>query len=126
MTTDDDQLATDLRALRNYGAESKDRYRLQGANSRMDELQAAVLRAKLPHLDQDNARRRQIAQAYLEGIKHPQIVLPAAPKEPQAHVWHLFVVRCHRREELREYLASQGIGTAVERVIEALNAFPCA
>jgi dTDP-4-amino-4,6-dideoxygalactose transaminase len=113
VTTDDDRLASDLRALRNYGAEHKNVHRLPGVNSRLDELQAAVLRVKLPYLDQDNARRRAIAHVYLEQVRNPQLCLPAAPSDPSAHVWHLFVVRCPRREALRHHLAARGIGTAV-------------
>ncbi len=113
VTTDDDCLAADLRALRNYGGETRELHRLLGANSRLDALQAAALLAKLPYLDQDNARRREIAHAYLERIQHPQVRLPARPPEPEAHVWHLFVVRSARRDALRAHLAERGIGTAV-------------
>lgn len=113
VTTDDDDLAADLRALRNYGSDRKNEHRLIGCNSRLDELQAAVLRAKLAGLDADNARRRQIAAAYLERIRNPRIILPIAPAEPESHVWHLFVVRCPERHKLRRHLEDRGIGTAI-------------
>lgn len=113
VTTNDDHLAADLRALRNYGAEVKDEHRLLGVNSRMDELQAAVLSAKLPLLDSENTRRREIAQYYLERVHHPEISLPRRPRESAAHVWHLFVIRCARRDALREHLRARGIDTAV-------------
>jgi dTDP-4-amino-4,6-dideoxygalactose transaminase len=112
ITTSRDDLARDLRALRDYGSDSKNVHRLSGSNSRLDELQAAVLRVKLRHLDEDNGRRRQIAATYLERVRNPRIVLPAAVA-PQSHVWHLFVVRTRDREALRAHLDHGGIGTAV-------------
>jgi dTDP-4-amino-4,6-dideoxygalactose transaminase len=113
VTTDDDRLATDLRALRNYGSDRKNEHRLPGCNSRLDELQAAVLRVKLATLDADNRRRREIAAVYLEQIRNPRVLLPAAPAQPEAHVWHLFVVRTAERAALRRHLDDRGIGTAV-------------
>lgn len=112
VATDDEDLATRVRALRNYGSPEKYRHDTQGANSRLDEMQAAMLRVKLRHLDADNARRRAVAEAYLAGIRHPAIRLPAAGA-PGTHAWHLFVVRSARREALREHLARQGIQTLV-------------
>jgi dTDP-4-amino-4,6-dideoxygalactose transaminase len=112
VVTDDEDLATRVRALRNYGSPEKYRHDSQGVNSRLDEMQAAMLRVKLRHLDADNARRRAVAEAYLAGIRHPAIRLPAAGA-PGTHAWHLFVVRSARREALREHLARQGIQTLV-------------
>ncbi len=113
ITTDDEALASTLRALRNYGSARKYEHRLAGCNSRLDEIQAAVLRVKLPHLDTDNRRRRQIAEAYLGGIRNPRVRMPSVPAEPESHVWHLFVVRCRERAALQAHLAKFGIGSAV-------------
>lgn len=112
VTTDDDELAADIRALRNYGSPEKYRHDRLGGNSRLDEMQAAMLRVKLPHLDADNARRRAVADAYRARIRHPHIHLPAAGA-PGAHVWHLFVVRSARRQALREHLAAHGVQAQV-------------
>ncbi|MDQ0010801.1 dTDP-4-amino-4,6-dideoxygalactose transaminase [Luteibacter jiangsuensis] len=112
VVTDDDELAADIRALRNYGSAEKYRHDRLGANSRLDEMQAAMLRVKLSHLDADNARRRVVAEAYRDRIRHPEIHLPAAGA-PGAHVWHLFVVRSARRQALREHLAAYGIHAQV-------------
>jgi dTDP-4-amino-4,6-dideoxygalactose transaminase len=112
ITTSQDRLMEDLRALRDYGCDRKNEHRLAGCNSRLDELQAAVLRVKLPYLDEDNRRRREIAAVYLEHVRNPRIVRPAAP-EGSGHVWHLFVVRTHDRDALRSHLERLGIGTAV-------------
>jgi dTDP-4-amino-4,6-dideoxygalactose transaminase len=112
VTTDDDELAEHLRALRNYGAPEKNRHELEGVNSRLDELQAAILRVKLAYLDSWNERRRSVAARYLEGLAGTSLVLPtvAPGSEP---VWHLFVVRSQRREELQRRLEAAGIETAV-------------
>ncbi len=111
VTTNDDELANTLRALRNYGSHKKYENLFQGVNSRLDEIQAAMLNVKLPHLDNEIAHRRQIAQAYLEGIDNPYIILPNQAKE--AHVWHVFVIRCNQRDVLQAYLAEQGIQTLI-------------
>ena len=113
VTTADDQLAEALKALRNYGSEKKYHNRYQGPNSRLDEMQAALLRVKLPHLDRDNERRREIATHYLEHIRHEAISLPQVPAERDEHVWHLFVVRTDRREDLQAHLSREGIQTLV-------------
>ena len=111
VTTNDDELANTLRALRNYGSHKKYENLFQGVNSRLDEIQAAMLNVKLPHLDKEIAHRRQIAQAYLEGINNPHITLPNQPGE--SHVWHVFVIRCEQREALQTYLKEQGIQTLI-------------
>ncbi|WOS42811.1 DegT/DnrJ/EryC1/StrS family aminotransferase [Xanthomonas rydalmerensis] len=108
VTTDDDALATQLRVLRNYGSDIKYRHLVQGVNSRLDELQAALLRVKLRHLDADIAARRAIAQRYLDGIAHPRIAVPQVA-DPAAHAWHLFVVRCAQRDALQQHLQAQGV-----------------
>lgn len=112
ITTNDDALATQLRAWRNYGSSQKYMTDYRGHNSRLDELQAAILSAKLPLLDQENKRRRTLAQTYLSGIRHPAIMLPPAD-QPEQDVWHLFVIRHPRRDDLRAYLRERGIGTDV-------------
>jgi dTDP-4-amino-4,6-dideoxygalactose transaminase len=112
VVTDDDQLATYVAALRNYGSEVKYDHPMRGINSRLDEIQAAMLRVKLRYLDADTARRRAIARAYREGITHPAIVLPHVADE-KAHVWHLFVVRCAWRDALQRHLRALGIQSQV-------------
>lgn len=111
VTTNDDELANTLRALRNYGSHKKYENLFQGVNSRLDEIQAAMLNVKLPHLDKEITHRRQIAKAYLEGINNTNITLPNQAGE--AHVWHVFVVRCKQRNALQAYLAEQGIQTLI-------------
>lgn len=112
ITTNDDSLAEQLRALRNYGSAQKYVNDYVGYNSRLDELQAAILSAKLPALNDENKRRRSLAQRYLTGIVNPAIGLPPADQVDQ-DVWHLFVIRHSRRDALRAYLHDQGIGTDV-------------
>ena len=128
ITTSDDALAGTARALRNYGSARKHEHRLAGHNSRLDEIHAAVLRVKLPHLDADNRRRREIAAAYLAGIQNDRLVLPAPPKHPESHVWHLFVVRSQDRAALQAHLGGRGIGTGLHYPLpphhqEALSPF---
>ncbi|WP_044411485.1 DegT/DnrJ/EryC1/StrS family aminotransferase [Thiomicrospira microaerophila] len=117
VTTHDDQLAQTLRALGNYGSHKKYENLYQGINSRLDEIQAALLRVKLKHLDTETKRRQQIATMYIEGIKNDAIVLPltrtASPLTRTDHVWHLFVIRTPHREKLQTYLAGQGIQTLI-------------
>ncbi len=108
--TNDKALADKVRALGNYGSDYKYHHIYQGNNSRLDELQAAFLSAKLPHLDRMNVERRRIAQMYLEGIEHPEIVLPYVMEE-NVPVWHIFAIRCKRRDELEAYLSAKGIST---------------
>lgn len=112
IATNDKEIAQKIRALRNYGSEKKYYNKYQGVNSRMDEIQAALLRVKLCHIDEITAERRAIAEAYLTGIKNPNIILPQIA-EGASHVWHLFVVRTEKRDELQKYLADNGIGTQI-------------
>lgn len=112
ITTNDDELAQTVKALRNYGSHKKYENLYQGVNSRLDEIQAAMLRVKLRHLESETARRQQIAQIYRANITNPLIMLPQVAEE-LAHVWHLFVVRCERREALQSYLVEQGIQTLI-------------
>lgn len=108
--TDDLELAKKIRALGNYGSDYKYHHIMQGNNSRLDELQAAFLAAKLPYLNKINIERRRIAQKYLEGISNSEIILPYVP-EYTIPVWHIFGIRCSRRDELEKYLNAAGIST---------------
>ena len=110
VTTDDDELAAVVRALGNYGSHRKYVFDYRGRNSRIDELQAAILDTKLPRLDADNERRRAIADLYLSRVHHPLIRLPQASP---AAVWHIFPVLCERRDDLRQYLLDHGVETQV-------------
>lgn len=112
ITTNDGALAERLRLLRNYGARVKYRHDVVGVNSRLDELQAAVLRAKLPRLDAENAARADVAATYLQGLAGSGLVLPQVPDHLQPS-WHLFVVRSPRRESLQRQLREAGIDTLV-------------
>lgn len=110
VTTDDDELADVLRKLRNYGSSEKYVNELQGFNSRLDEVQAALLRVKLRHLDDWNARRSGVASQYLDGLEDLTLQLPfVIPGAKPA--WHLFVLRTLRRDALREVLGSLGVET---------------
>lgn len=109
ITTNDDALAETVSKLRNYGASSKYVNEFLGFNSRLDELQAAFLNCKLPTLDMDNNRRREIAKRYVSEIKNKKIVLPKYDGS-ENHVFHLFVVRVKNRNEFIDYLDRNGIG----------------
>lgn len=108
--TNNEDLAKKIRALGNYGSDYKYHHIYKGNNSRLDELQAAFLSAKLPLMDKVNNNRRAIAQRYLEGIKNPKIILPFVPEYAEP-VWHLFAVRTENRDELAQYLLDRGIAT---------------
>lgn len=108
--TNDEALAAKIRALGNYGSDYKYHHIYQGTNSRLDELQAAFLSAKLPYMGRVNEARRAVAKKYLEGITNPQIILPYVMPECEP-VWHLFAIRCQRRDELAKFLEEKGIGT---------------
>ena len=112
ITTNDSELFRVLKALRNYGSLEKYKNIIQGVNSRLDEIQAAMLLVKLKYLDEENSRRKKIAQAYLDGIKNELILLPNIPIEGQ-HVWHLFVVRTQYRDRLQKFLTEKGIETLI-------------
>lgn len=108
--TDDDRLAERIRALGNYGSDYKYHHIYKGHNSRLDELQAAFLMAKLPHLDRMNRERRRIAGMYLEGIRNTKVMLPQVRTECLP-VWHIFGIRCRERDALEKHLNKKGIGT---------------
>ena len=141
VTTDDDELAAVIRALANYGSSIKYINDYQGLNSRLDEIQAAFLRVKLPYLDKENQRRRVIAQYYIDHITTPDIILPIAGNinkktknnkshspvtkgvastqiskdiiQDNTHVWHLFIIRHPNRDKLQKYLADSEIQTLI-------------
>ena len=118
VTTNDDELSRVIRALGNYGSEKKYEHTYKGTNSRLDEMQAAILRVKLRHLDDEIKRRREVASYYLTNIKNKNIILPKVI-EPKNHVWHLFVIRAHKRDELQAYLRKHGIQTLIHYPIPA-------
>ena len=112
VTTSDKELADTIRALANYGSIKKYVFKYVGRNSRLDEIQAAVLDVKLRHLDEDNAVRKQNARYYIEHIKHPDIILPKV-ENWDSHVFHIFPIRTSRRDELQKYLTENGIQTNI-------------
>ncbi|MEH8260721.1 DegT/DnrJ/EryC1/StrS family aminotransferase [Aeromonas veronii] len=112
VTTNNDELAKTLKALRNYGSHKKYENLYQGVNSRLDEIQAAMMRVKLPYLEKETARRQEIARLYRAGINNPLVTLPRVEAE-SAHVWHLFVVNTEVREELQLWLTGQGVQTLI-------------
>ena len=112
VTTNDDELANIIRAFRNYGSEVKYVNLYKGINSRLDELQAAILREKLKTLDADNERRSQIAQYYYEHIQNNSILLPVT-SSGGSHVFHLFVIRTSDRDRLQKYLKNSGVQTLI-------------
>jgi dTDP-4-amino-4,6-dideoxygalactose transaminase len=130
VTTDDDDLADVVRTIANYGSKIKYQNLYKGLNSRLDEIQAAVLKVKLQRLDADNQRRREIAQFYIDNISNPDIILPGLKSSelraqgseennptPCAmrldHIWHLFVIRHNRRDELQKYLSENNVQTLI-------------
>ena len=114
VTTNDPELADTVRALRNYGSHVKYENKFKGINSRLDELQAAILSVKLKFLDQANLRRIDIANYYLENVKNKKIILPKKfHLDPLSHVYHLFVIRSENRKHLQEYLRENEIGSDI-------------
>ena len=112
VTTNDEELAKAIRALANYGSQKKYVFKYTGRNSRLDEIQAAILDVKLHHLDEDNHLRQQVAAYYYEHINNPLITLPKRIPDDN-NVYHLFPVLCEKREELQEYLKQNGIQTLI-------------
>ncbi len=117
VTTNDDELAKVVRALANYGSTQKYVFKYTGRNSRLDEIQAAILDVKLKYIDEDNEKRRQIARYYIENINHPDIILPTISPfrglGGSHHVFHLFPIRTKRRDELQQYLTDNNIQTNI-------------
>lgn len=112
VTTNDEELAKVVRAVANYGSEKKYVFKYCGRNSRLDEMQAAVLDVKLKHLDEDVALRKKIARYYIEHITNPDIIAPIV-KDWDAHVFHIFTIRCKKRDELQKYLTDNGVQTII-------------
>ena len=112
VTTNNEELAKAIRSLANYGSSKKYVFKYCGRNSRLDEIQAAILDVKLKHLDEDVALRKAVAKRYIEGIKNPLIKLPQFTDWNQ-FVFHLFPILCEKRDELQKYLDSNGIGTNI-------------
>lgn len=110
VTTNDKKLADVIRALRNYGSHKKYYNLYKGVNSRLDELQAAVLLVKLKYLDRENNKRKEIAKKYLKNIKNEKLILP---QDDPSHVWHLFTVRTKNRKSFEKHLTDLGIGTVI-------------
>ena len=112
VTTNDEELANAIRALGNYGSHIKYENLYKGVNSRLDEMQAAMLKVKLKYLDNEIKKRRKIANYYCKNIKNENIILPMLRTEDN-HVWHLFVVRSNKRDKLQKYLQNHGITTLI-------------
>lgn len=112
ITTNDEVLAKETRALANYGSQKKYVFKYCGRNSRLDEIQAALLGVKLKHLDEDNAIRKEIAKYYIDHIVNPHIITPFI-NDWAANVFHIFPVRCKRRDGLQKYLTEKGIQTII-------------
>lgn len=113
VTTNDGILAATIRAIANYGSNQKYVNIYKGLNSRLDEIQAAILDVKLQHIDNENEVRRQIANRYTSEITNPKIILPEIPVNGLEHVWHVYVIRCTNRDALQDYLTNNGIQTLI-------------
>ena len=119
VTTNDEGLANIIRTLGNYGSNKKYENKYKGINSRLDEIQAAMLSVKLKYLDENNQKRREIANYYLKNIKNPKIILPTINNQQstivncKSHVWHLFVIRTIERDKLQKYLLDNKIQTMI-------------
>ncbi len=112
VTTNNEELANTIRTLANYGSAKKYVFKYTGRNSRLDEIQAAVLSVKLKYLDKDNAHRKEIAKYYIENIKNPKIILPKVDNY-NSHVFHIFPILCTQRDELQNYLTKNGVQTLI-------------
>lgn len=112
ITTNDKEIYEKIKAIANYGSDRKYHHIYKGVNSRLDEIQAALLDIKLKYLDKDNARRREIAKYYRENIKNDKIILPKTYDEA-AHVWHIFAIRTESRDALQKHLEDNGIQTNI-------------
>lgn len=111
VVTNNKLIADKVRALGNYGSDYKYHHIYKGINSRLDEIQSAFLRCKLPYLDKWNEERRKIAKRYIEEIRNPKIILPKADEKDYRHIYHVFVIRCKSRDKLEHYLNERGIDT---------------
>lgn len=112
VTTNDQELAKVIRAIANYGSTKKYVFKYIGRNSRLDEIQAAVLNVKLKYLDEDVAIRKEVAKYYIDNIRNPKIVVPIVD-DWDSHAFHIFPIRCEQRDELQKYLAANGVQTII-------------
>ena len=112
ITTDNDELAEKIRIFRNYGSEKRYHNKVVGANSRLDEMQAGLLRVRLTHLDELAAEKKRICERYLRELHNDKIMLPET-RAGATHIWHQFVIRSKQRDELMKYLDEKGIGTII-------------
>ncbi|KPE51543.1 DegT/DnrJ/EryC1/StrS family aminotransferase [Chryseobacterium indologenes] len=113
VTTNDKELYEAIRALANYGSNEKYVNIYKGLNSRLDELQAAVLDVKLKYISHENDTRREVAKRFISEINNPKITLPENPADEKEHVWHVFVIRTEKRDELQAHLTEKGIHTII-------------
>ena len=125
LVTRDGSLAKQAMQLRNYGQSERYLHPVLGLNSRLDELQAAILSARLPWLSEFTARRRAIAKRYFLGIKNPYVTLPALPEEENSHVYHLFVINCTERDYLQSHLHARGVQTLCHYPVPVHHQPPC-
>lgn len=112
VTTNDQELAKVIRAIANYGSTKKYVFKYIGRNSRLDEIQAAVLNVKLKYLDEDLAIRKEVAKYYIGNITNPKIIVPIV-NDWDSHAFHIFPIRCEQRDELQKYLAANGVQTII-------------
>jgi len=112
IVTNDDKIAEDFKVFRNYGSEKRYYNKIVGANSRLDEMQAGLLRVRLNHADEMEKERIRIAERYTAELKNPKIALPKV-RENCTAVWHQYVIRCEERDRLITYLDEKGIGTII-------------
>lgn len=118
VTTDSEELEKVIRSLANYGSSQKYIFRYTGRNSRLDEIQAAILNVKLKYIDRDNEARKKVAKYYMDNIKNQEIVLPVV-KDWDSHVFHVFPVRCKQRDQLQNYLTENGVQTLIHYPVPA-------
>ena len=125
LVTNDELIASKAKQLRNYGQSVRYHHPELGMNSRLDEMQAAILSERLNYLREFTERRRQIASAYYAGINNPLVKLPKPPQEPSSHVYHLFVITCEMREKLQTHLYACGVQTLIHYPIPIHHQEPC-
>ncbi|KFF22108.1 DegT/DnrJ/EryC1/StrS family aminotransferase [Chryseobacterium sp. JM1] len=113
VTTNDKEVFEAIRAIANYGSNQKYVNIYKGLNSRLDEIQAAVLDVKLKYIGHENGTRREIAKRFISEINNPKVILPENPADENEHVWHVFVIRTEKRDELQAYLTEKGISTII-------------
>lgn len=125
LVTDDEKIAERAGRLRNYGQSVRYHHPELGMNSRLDEIHAAMLSERLKWLPEFTLRRQRIAKAYMDGIDTPSVCKPAPPEEPSAHVYHLFVIACDRRDALQAHLQQQGVQSLIHYPVPVHRQEPC-